>query len=136
MIPRLFKYIVTGIAIVLMTSCDPLPEEEQIEFFLSKKWQLVDLQMNGFTDETVNISRYTLDFKEDQTMTRTNFDGSTQQGNWALANADRELVIFEGEAEEQRFLIIDIQIRRLELQTLITSSKTGAAEFRFTFDPA
>ena len=133
---RSIKNIIIGIAVTLMISCDPLPEEAQIEFFLSKKWDLIDLQMNGFTDETVDISRYTLEFNEDGSMTRTNFDGSIEMGSWSLVNGDRELIIFEGQAEEQRFLIIDIQIRRLELQTLITSNKTGATEFRFIFVPA
>lgn len=133
---RYIKYLSIVMITMLIIACDPLPEEAQIEFFLSKKWNLVDLKMNGFNDETVDISRYSLTFREDFSMTRTNFDGSTLEGNWALINNDRELVLFEGQSEEQRFLIIDIQLRRLELQTLITSNKTGAAEFRFTFDPA
>ena len=136
MMKRLTLYWFVLVMIVLSTACDPLPEEAQIEFFLSKKWDLTDLKMNGLTDETVDISRYSLEFNEDRSMIRTNFDGSTEQGSWELINGDRELIIFEGQAEEQRFLIIDIQLRRLELQTLITSNKTGAAEFRFIFDPA
>lgn len=133
---RLTIYSLFVIIISIASVCDPLPEEAQLEFFLSKKWDLTDLKMNGLTDETVDISRYSLEFNEDRTMERTNFDGSVQQGNWTLINNDRELIIFEGEAEEQRFLIVDIQLRRLELQTLITSNKTGAAEFRFVFNPA
>jgi len=133
---RLTKHLVVMLLMILTAACDPLPDEAQIEFFLSKKWDLVDLKMNGQTDETVDISRYSLEFNEDRSMTRTSFDGTMEQGDWALINNDRELIIFEGAAEEQRFLIVDIQLRRLELQTLITSNKTGAAEFRFIFDPA
>lgn len=118
------------------TACDPLPEEDQVRLFLNKKWELLEVKMDGRTHPTLDVSNYSLEFREDETFTLVNFDGVEQEGAWSLTNGDRELRLFVGEPEEQNYLIISLQIQRLELQTLLTSPKTGSAEVRFIFDPA
>ncbi|MEM9859299.1 MAG: lipocalin family protein [Bacteroidota bacterium] len=134
---RKFTYILMVVILYgVFTSCDPLPEEEQIRLFLNKKWELSEVKIDGRTHPTLDVSNYSIEFREDETFTLINFDGMQQEGNWSLANGDRELRLFVGEPEEQNYLIISLQLQRLELQTLLTNPKTGSAEFRFIFDPA
>ena len=126
----------TAILAISFGSCDPLPEEEQTRFFLSKEWRLTDIKKNGVSETNVDFSRYRLTFNEDQSLFLVDFDGTEREGEWQLANADREIILFPGDPNEQRFLIITLQIRQMELQTVLTSNKTGSAEFRFLFEPA
>jgi len=120
---------------VVAISCDPLPEEDQIRFFLSNEWRLVDIKSNGVSEENVDFSRYKLTLNSDQTMVLIDFDGTIRKGEWKLANGDTELILFDGETDQQRYLIVDLQIRRMELQTVLESYKTGSTEFRFLFEP-
>ncbi len=133
---KLIYLTLVTVVYCLFTACDPLPEEDQVRLFLNKKWDLVEVRMDGRTHPTLDVSNYSIEFREDETFTLVNFDGVPQQGSWSLTNGDRELRLFVGEPQEQNYLIISLQLQRLEMQTLLTNSKTGSAEFRFIFDPA
>lgn len=133
---KAFKKIFIAIAVLIsVIGCDPLPEEEQTRFFLSNEWRLIDIKQNGVSQTNVDYSRYRLKLNEDQTLLLIDFDGTEREGEWQLSNADRELILFPGETNEQRFLILTLQLRTMELQTVLVSNKTGSSEFRFLFEP-
>ena len=94
-------------------------------FFISKTWRMSEVLVNGASDPNVDISNYKLTLNQDNTFVRINFDGEEEQGNWNLGSSGNQLLIFAGTSAEERYLIIELQIRLLELQLTQSNRKTG-----------
>ena len=127
--------IFTGILALLLAGCDPgglIPEEE---FFLSKTWKISEVLVNGEPEVDTDFSLYRIEMREDGTFTRRSIQGNSEEGVWSLTNAGTQLILFEGDFREERYLIIKLQLRLLELQLTQKNNKTGDKEFRFVMVP-
>jgi len=127
--------ILAGILLMLLGGCDPgglIPEDE---FFLSRTWKISEVLVNGEPEVDTDFSLYRLALKEDGSFTRITILGNLEEGPWSLTNAGTQLILFEGDFREERYLIIKLQLRLLELQLTQKNNKTGDKEFRFILIP-
>lgn len=109
-------------------------EEPEFSFFLSKEWKMVKVLING-EENTLDKSLYRLQLNEDLSMRRVNFDGSVQEGDWALENGNNQLILLSNSNNPERYLIVDLQIRRMVLQVVLSDNKIGATEYRYILEP-
>lgn len=94
----------------------------EIEFFIAKEWRIQEAYRDGIllTDETINagenLQSYRLKLNEDFTFDQLDVQGNLRTGAWALTSGLQQLVLFQNQPETEHWLIIDLQIRRLEIK--------------------
>lgn len=104
-------------------------------FFFSKEWKMIELSINGIEDKPNGLSNYRLQLREDLTFTRINFDESVVEGTWELQNGGNQLVLYVNVDIPERYLILDLQFRKLELQVIQDSNKTGETVYQYVLEP-
>jgi len=119
----------------LLLGCESDTPQPDRRFFISKSWKLEILLVNGDPENDPDLLRFRLTINQDSTFTRVNFDGSERSGMWTLSTSGNQLILFPGEPNEERYFIIELQVRLLELQLTQTNRKTGDLEFRFVLEP-
>jgi len=112
----------------------------EIEFFIAKEWKITTVYSDGQpqTEEDMladdKLENYRLDIKDDFTFERTWFDGSKTAGTWQLTSGLSQLVLFAGEPHEERWLLIDLKLRRLEMRLLQEPTKPQL-DIRYELEP-
>lgn len=117
----------------LISGCSDT-ETPDTTFFLSKEWKMVDVFVDGQSLQ-IDKDQYRLNLNEDLTFTRINFDGSVQEGQWALENGFNQLVLFSDRPDAEQYLIVELRIRKLELQVISSDDKVGSTEYRYLLKP-
>jgi hypothetical protein len=147
--PGYIKYI-TAIAsslilAFLIVSCET--QEilvSEIEFFIAKDWKIESVVVNGEVQSdkiiqadnpTHSLSFYRLTLNEDFTFTQTGIDGETGSGVWALTSGLTQLVLFVDDPREVNYLLLNLEIRRLEMRALQDDFKNGQLDIRYTLEP-
>lgn len=120
------------LALILGCSDGELPPDT---FFLSKEWKMVELSINGIENDISGRSNYRLRLREDLTFTRINFDQTEVEGTWELQNGGNQLVLYVNVDIPERYLILDLQFRKLELQVVQASTKTGETVYQYVLEP-
>jgi len=95
---------------------------------------MVEVYVDG-EEADIDKSLYRLIIEQDKTVTRINFDGSEAHGTWDFANGFNQLILFTDAPFPEQYLILDLQIRTLELQAVQSDNKVGATEFRYILEP-
>lgn len=128
------KIVIISTLMIVMAGC---ANEEQPgpEFFLGKEWKLTEVYVNGELNSDLDKDQYRLILREDFSMTRINFDGSSQDGEWAIENGFNQLVFFTNSTFPERYLILSLQVRKLELHIIQSDNKVGSTEFRYILKP-
>ena len=132
---RLIKYL-AFIILIPMGSCQLTTDAEapDEEFFLSREWRIQKVIVNGSEVTDVDLSQYLLRLNSDGTFFRRGIEGNDENGNWGLNSNVTQMILFVGEINEERYFIIDLQIRTLELQLIQDSDKTGSLEIRYILE--
>ena len=128
---KIVLFILIGTGLVSCNSETPLPDEN---YFLSKTWKMVEVLVNGEQQQYINLNNYRLILNSDQNFTRINFDGNESAGTREQISGGNQLILFAGAFQEERYLIIDLQVRRMELQLTQNNRKFGDLEFRFILE--
>ena len=128
------KYLLILGVFLLPTSCEvSVIEVTEIEFFLTKEWRIVEYYRSGElqTNEILaaenrgQLENYRLNLKDDFTFTRTDLLGDQDTGNWSLVSGLTQLILDSSAPDKpRRWLIVDLEIRRLELD-IITGELPG-----------
>lgn len=118
---------------LIFCGCETLElSVEPREFFIAKEWKIESFIGNGNVQSVEEIkadnpsltpANYRLILNEDFTFSRTNVKGETDNGTWSLASGLTQLILDNGTVIES-WLIIDLQIRRLEIKY------TGSSEVK------
>jgi len=109
-------------------------EKPDLSFFLSTEWKMTKVFVDG-EEVDIDKSLYRLKIEQNKTVTRINFDGSEAQGVWDFTNGFNQLILFADTPFAEQYLILELQIRRLELQAVQSDNKVGSTEFRYVLEP-
>jgi hypothetical protein len=127
----MMKYLLTIVCIALLTCCTISGEVPSTEYFLFKEWRLDKVTVNGI-ESSEDVSSYRVALQDDFTFVETGVDGQAYEGTWALKN-NGKLIEMEGtywsielECAIVEFLIVDIQLRELEVRPLKGCDKLGS----------
>jgi hypothetical protein len=137
------KYIHRIISIIislnLMVSLSMCTSEgisiNEIEFFIAKEWKIESVIVNGNTVTDTDLSQYRLILNEDFTFKRITIDGQEEAGNWQLTAGLSQVVIFVDDPREESYLLLDLEVRRLEMRLLQESFKDGQLDIRYILVP-
>ena len=137
------KYIHRIISIIislnLMVSLSLCTSEgigiNEIEFFIAKEWKIESVIVNGQTVTDTDLSKYRLILNEDFTFKRITIDGQEEEGNWQLTAGLSQVVIFVDDPREESYLLLDLEVRRLEMRLLQESFKDGQLDIRYILVP-
>jgi len=130
--------LATIIMFVLMvsTGCSVVAiEGDQVVFFLSKEWKIKQVVVNGTEQTGTDVSAYRLNMMDDLTFSRITIDGDFDEGAWSLMAEQSQLVLFPDDPREERYLILDLGIRNLELKVLQDDFKSGEFDIRYLLEP-
>ena len=105
------------------------------EFFITKNWKIKSVILNGDEVTDTDLSLYRLNLKDDFTFTRTAIDGVEESGNWNLTAGLTQIVLFVGDPREERYLLIDLKVRQMEIKLLQRSFKQGELDIRYFLEP-
>ncbi len=114
---------------------DSSVEPPEKEFFISKDWKIKGVQVNGAEVTNTDLSLYRLSLNEDFTFTRIGIEGAEESGSWNLNASKTQLFLFVGQANEERYFIIDLQVRKLVLQIIQDDNKIGTLEIKYELEP-
>ena len=124
------------ITLASLLSCDPAQiETSEIEFFIAREWKIESVIVNGEEVTDTDLSLYRLNLKDDFTFTRITIDGQEESGDWQLTSGLTQIILFVNDPREERYLLIDLEIRRLELRLLQDSFKDGELDIRYILIP-
>ena len=116
----------------------------EIEFFIAKDWKIESVVVNGEvqSDEIIqaahpthSLSFYRLTLNEDFTFNQTGIDGETGSGVWTLTSGLTQLVLFVDDPREVNYLLLNLEIRSLEMRALQDDFKNGQLDIRYTLEP-
>ena len=128
------KYLLILGIFLLPASCEvSVIEVTEIEFFLAKEWRIVEYSRSGevqtndllAAENRGQLENYRLNLKDDFTFIRTDLLGNQDSGNWSLVSGLTQLILDSTAPDKpRRWLIVDLEVRRLELD-LITGELPG-----------
>lgn len=122
--------------IAFALSCETtVIEVNEIEFFVAKTWKIESVVLNGDNVTDTDLTKYRLDLNDDFTFTRTTIDGKGESGNWKLTAGLSQIVLFVNDPREERYLLIDLKVRKMELKVLQESFKQGELDIRYFLEP-
>ena len=116
----------------------------EIEFFIAKEWKIESVVVNGeiqsdkiiqVDNPTHSLSFYRLTLNEDFTFTQTGIDGETGSGVWSLTSGLTQLVLFVDDPREVNYLLLNLEIRSLEMRALQDDFKNGQLDIRYNLKP-
>lgn len=106
----------------------------EIEFFIAKEWKIKAVFQDGEPVTDVDLSQYRLRLEEDFTFTRSSISGQDNSGTWQLTSGLTQIVLFVDEPHEERWLLLDLEIRRLEMRLLQRPDKPQL-DIRYVLEP-
>jgi len=139
--PYLSKYrvptLVLGLLLAsLLNSCETtVIEVNEVEFFITKIWEIKEVVVNGESVTDTDLTVYRLDLRNDFTFSRTTIDGVEEEGNWKLTAGLSQVVLFVNDPREERYLLIDLKVREMEIKLLQESFKQGELDIRYFLEP-
>ncbi len=139
--PYLSKYkvptVVLGLLLALvLNSCQTtVIEVNEVEFFITKTWKIKEVVVNGESVTDTDLTVYRLDLRDDFTFSRTTIDGVEEEGNWKLTAGLSQVVLFVNGPREERYLLIDLKVREMEIKLLQESFKQGELDIRYFLEP-
>lgn len=121
---------------------------DEREFFIAKEWKIESFIGNGNvqTVEEVKASNpahspanYRLILSEDYTFTRTDIKGVIDNGTWSLASGLTQLKLDVSGGYIESWLIIDLQVRRLEIKytgsSEVKDRQSGILDMIYVLEP-
>ena len=90
----------------------------EIEFFIAREWKIKAVFQDGEPVTDTDLTQYRLNLNDDFTFTKTSISGQVSEGNWQLTSGLTQVVLFVDEPHEERWLLLDLEIRRLEMRLL------------------
>ena len=127
--------------ILILSGCDvAVLEVSETEFFIAKEWKIQsvfrdgELQTQADMEPGDDLSSFRLFIQEDFTFRRIYFDGTETAGSWQLTSGLTQLALFVGEANEERWLLLDLKLRRLEMRLLQNPDKPQL-DIRYVLEP-
>ncbi len=139
--PYLSKYkvptVVLGLLLALvLNSCQTtVIEVNEVEFFITKTWKIKEVVVNGESVTDTDLTVYRLDLRDDFTFSRTTIDGVEEEGNWKLTAGLSQVILFVNDPREERYLLIDLKVREMEIKLLQESFKQGELDIRYFLEP-
>lgn len=135
----LTKYIqiacLSLVLILLLPACESQNiVVSEIEFFIAKEWKIKAVFQDGEPVTDTDLTSYRLILNEDFTFKRTYFDGQTTNGTWQLTSGLTQLLLYVNEPQEERWLLLDLEVRRLEMRLLQNPSKPQL-DIRYVLEP-
>ena len=110
-------------------------EVDEVEFFITKTWKIEEVIVNGEPVIDTDLTKYRLDLRDDFTFTRITVDGREEEGLWKLTAGLSQIILFVGDPREERYLLIDLRVRQMELKLLQESFKQGELDIRYFLEP-
>jgi len=107
----------------------------EIEFFIAKEWKIESVIVNGQTVTDTDLSKYRLSLNDDFTFKRITIDGQEEAGIWKLTAGLSQIVLFVDDPREESYLLLDLEVRRLEMRLLQESFKDGQLDIRYILQP-
>ena len=110
--------------VVLLPGCE-IQEitVSEIEFFIAKEWKIKDVFQDGELVTDTDLTQYRLKLNNDFTFTRSSISGQVSDGTWQLTSGLTQIVLFVDEPREERWLLLDLEVRRLEMRLLQNPTK-------------
>ncbi len=135
----LTKYIQIACLSLILILLFPACESQnivvsEIEFFIAKEWKIKAVFQDGEPVTDTDLTSYRLILNEDFTFKRTYFDGQTTNGTWQLTSGLTQLLLYVNEPQEERWLLLDLEVRRLEMRLLQNPSKPQL-DIRYVLEP-
>lgn len=117
---KYLKIISLSLMLVVMVPACEIQEIDisEIEFFIAKEWKIKAVFQDGEPVTDTDLTQYRLDLNDDFTFTKTSISGQVSEGIWQLTSGLTQIVLFVGEPHEERWLLLDLEIRRLEMRLL------------------
>lgn len=117
---KYLKIISLSLMLVVMVPACEIQEIDisEIEFFIAKEWKIKAVFQDGEPVTDTDLTQYRLDLNDDFTFTKTSISGQVSEGNWQLTSGLTQVVLFVDEPHEERWLLLDLEIRRLEMRLL------------------
>lgn len=110
-------------------------EVNEVEFFITKTWKIETVIVNGEEVIDTDLTQYRLELKDDFTFTRITIDGKEEKGDWKLTAGLSQIILFVGDPREERYLLIDLKVRQMEIKLLQESFKEGELDIRYFLEP-
>lgn len=110
-------------------------EVNEAEFFITKNWKIESVILNGDEVTDTDLTQYRLELKDDFTFNRITIDGIDESGDWKLTAGLSQIVLFVGNPKEERYLLLDLKVRQMEIKLLQESFKQGELDIRYFLEP-
>jgi hypothetical protein len=139
MLRPLAKYIqiftLSLILTVLLSTCESQDiVVSEIQFFIAKEWKIKAVFQDGELVTDTDLTKYRLNLKDDFTFTRSSIAEQVSEGTWNLTSGLTQVVLFVDEPNEERWLLLDLEIRRLEMRLLQRPDKPQL-DIRYILEP-
>ena len=133
---KYLKIIALSLMLVVMVPACEIQEiaVSEIEFFIAKEWKIHAVFQDGEPVTDTDLTQYRLDLIDDFTFTKTSISGQVSEGNWQLTSGLTQVVLFVDEPHEERWLLLDLEIRRLEMRLLQRPDKPQL-DIRYILEP-
>ena len=106
----------------------------EIEFFIAKEWKIKAVFQDGEPVTDTDLTQYRLELNDDFSFTKTSISGQDNNGTWQLTSGLTQVVLFVDEPHEERWLLLDLEIRSLEMRLLQRPDKPQL-DIRFILEP-
>lgn len=135
-ITRIKQMALLLLAAFLFIGCETtVIEVNEVEFFITKTWKIETVIVNGEEVIDTDLTQYRLELKDDFTFTRITIDGKEETGDWKLTAGLSQIILFVGDPREERYLLIDLKVRQMEIKLLQESFKQGELDIRYFLEP-
>ena len=135
--------LIIGFASLL--SCETAEiQSTEIEFFIANEWKLESFYGNGvlIDEETIkernashSLKNYKIKLNDDFTFDKTGFDNTEKSGTWELTAGLSQLILYFDDDTDEHYLILSLEVRKLELRVLKESGKVGEIDIRYILVP-
>jgi hypothetical protein len=133
---RIISMALLLLTIIVFVGCETtVIEVNEIEFFITKNWKIESVIVNGDVITDTDLTQYRLELKDDFTFNRTTIEGVEDVGEWKLTAGLSQLVLFVGDPREERYLLLDLKVRKMEIKLLQDSFKQGELDIRYFLEP-
>lgn len=133
---RFWKILLPITSLLYTMGCETNSiEVNEVEFFIAKEWKIESVIVNGEPVTDTDLTLYRLDLHDDFTFDRIGIEGDEESGTWKLTAGLSQVVLFVNDPREERYLLIDLKIRQMELKVLQESFKDGELDIRYILSP-
>ena len=131
-----FKFITISLFLAAIVPACDIPEitVNEIEFFIAKEWKIKAVFQDGNLVTDTDLTKYRLKLNDDFTFTRSSIGAQVSEGTWNLTSGLTQVVLFVDEPHEERWLLLDLEIRRLEMRLLQRPDKPQL-DIRYILEP-